>query len=156
MKKSDADFDYTPAEMPSAGIFVPADEPLLVFPSIRAAERYLEVTDIKAGVYSLAYGPTGEVFSVTCEGKKAAIRPFAGAFRPDELKLALARYLEAVGQNPSMDCSLDQLVREVWDYEREFWAENDPDGDRFSKRLPVWGCLAVLALLAMVAFTIYR
>jgi hypothetical protein len=49
MKKSDADFDYTPAEMPSAGIFVPADEPLLVFPSIRAAERYLEVTDIKAG-----------------------------------------------------------------------------------------------------------
>jgi hypothetical protein len=36
----------------------------------------------------------------------------------------------------------------------EFWAENDPYGDRFSKAIPWWGCLllvaAVVGLLALI------
>lgn len=156
MSRTDADFDYTHTEMPSAGIFVSADEPLLVFPSKRAAERFLEVHDIEAGVYPIAYGLAGEVFNVDSEGSRPVIRPVAGEFRPEELKQLLLRYLEAIGQSAGLDRSLDQLVKDLWDYEREFWIENDPDGERFSKRVPVWGCLAVLALLALVAFMVFR
>lgn len=156
MNKSDADFAYTSVAMPSGGIFIPADEPLLVFPSIRAAERYIEVTDIETGVYSVAYGPRAEPYNITHVGKKAVVQSVAGSCRPDDLKPLLIRYLEAIGQNPNLDSSLDQLVKAVWDYERDFWAENDPDGDRFSKRVPVWGCLAALALMALAVFLILR
>ena len=124
MNKSDADFAYTSVAMPSGGIFIPADEPLLVFPSIRAAERYIEVTDIETGVYSVAYGPRAEPYNITHVGKKAVVQSVAGSCRPDDLKPLLIRYLEAIGQNPNLDSSLDQLVKAVWDYERDFWAEN--------------------------------
>jgi hypothetical protein len=156
MSRADADFDYTQSEMPPAGIFVSADEPLLVFPSKQAAERFLEVYDIEAGVYPVAYGRGGEVFSVTVEGEAPAIQPVAGEFRPEELKQLLVHYLGAIGLNPDSDRTLDQLVEDVWDHEREFWAENDPYGERFSKRVPVWGCVAILALIAAIAFTAGR
>ena len=37
-------------------LFVQADEPLLVFPSIEVAERYLEAEDVREGVYRAPSG----------------------------------------------------------------------------------------------------
>lgn len=50
-----SDFDHT-EEVPDGALFVAADEPLLVFPSVAAAAGYLEAVDVEDGVYPAAYG----------------------------------------------------------------------------------------------------
>ena len=58
------DFAYDAATVPPSALFVAADEPLLVFPSVAAAERYLEAIDVENGVYPAAYGPNGELYRI--------------------------------------------------------------------------------------------
>lgn len=36
--------------------------------------------------------------------------------------------------------------------EEGFFAENDPFGDRFASKMPWWGCLAPLVILAIAAY----
>jgi hypothetical protein len=36
--------------------------------------------------------------------------------------------------------------------EEEFWAEHDPFGDRFSKRVPWWAGMAVAIALALAIY----
>lgn len=45
----------------------------------------------------------------------------------------------------------ETLWREAID-EEEFFAEDDPYGDRFATSIPWWGCLAARAALAAVAY----
>jgi hypothetical protein len=42
----------------------------------------------------------------------------------------------------------------VWRWESEFWQENDPYGDRFSKPLPGWCCFALLVVPAALLFVL--
>jgi hypothetical protein len=39
--------------------------------------------------------------------------------------------------------------------DEEFWAENDPFGDRFSKRVPWWGCLVAAAALGLAGYWLF-
>ena len=89
------DFDYDSATVPPGALFVAADEPLLVYPSMAAAERHLEATDVKNGVYPVAYGPNGEPYRIASEGDCVIIEATGEPSKPDEFRLLLLRYLEA-------------------------------------------------------------
>src|SRR4051812_27052304 len=78
------DFEYISATVPPGALFVAADEPLLVFPSVAAAERFLEATDVENGVYPAAYGPNGEPYRVASLGSRVIIERTGEPNRPAE------------------------------------------------------------------------
>jgi len=120
------DFDYESPTVPERALFVAADEPLLIFPSIIAAERWLEAIDVENGVYPAAFGPNGEPFAIGTERNRVIIQRTAEPIRPDEFKALLLRYLEAVGQPADSSLGLHQIVATVWARESDFWREHDP------------------------------
>ena len=121
-------------------LFVQADEPLLVFPSIEVAERYLEAEDVREGVYPRAFGPSGERFSIIADGRRVVIKPMAAPADVTGLRELLQRSLSAVGEPVAEDASLPELVAAA----EAFWNDRDPAGDRFSKPVPLWGCLLIV------------
>jgi hypothetical protein len=123
--------------VPDGALFVAADEPLLVFPSVRAAEAWLDAIDVENGVYPAAYGPNGEAFSIGSERNRVIIEPTGAPNRPDELKALLLRYLEASGRSADASLNFHELVATVWAIERHFWQEHDPYDDRFAIRVIV-------------------
>ena len=149
MKRSDADSYYNSATPPAGAIFVAADEPLLVYPSIAAAEAHLEAIDVKSGVYSAVFGPRGEPFSISAEEGFVVIEPISAPSMPSQLKALLLRYLDETGNPTDATESLADLVDKVWRAESDFWPSHDPYGDRFGTALPRSGCLAEVALLAV-------
>jgi hypothetical protein len=140
------DFDYGSATVPPSALFVAADEPLLVFPSVRAAERWIEAIDVENGVYPAAYGPNGQSYRVGSAGKRVLIEPTGEPNRPEDLRVLLLRYLQSKGQTFKDDAPTSELVQQVWRWESEFWQENDPDGDRFSKPVPRSCCVAFVLI----------
>lgn len=155
MATEQTDFDYDPATVPRGALFVAADEPLLVYPSVAAAQRHLEAIDAESGVYPIAFGPHGEPYRVGSEGKRVIVKATGEPNRPDELRLLLERYLEAIGRAPEA-ATFDELVATVWRIESEFWQEHDPYGDRFGTRIPAWGCVAFLLVLAVALYLAFR
>ena len=155
MTTNASDYDYT-ATVPPGALFVAADEPLLIYPSVTAAERHLEAIDAEDGVYPVAYGPKGEPFRISSEGNRVIIEPTGEPNRPDELGLLLVRYLEATGRAPDATATFDDLVAEVWAVESDFWKEHDPFGDRFATRIPPWGCMAFVVVVAIVLYFALR
>jgi hypothetical protein len=91
-------------------LFVEADEPLLIFPSTAAAEHYLEVQDVRAGIYPRAYGPLGDVHDVIARGSRVVIQQSGAPPKPNDLKLLLSRYLEMLGEPASKEADLATLV----------------------------------------------
>jgi hypothetical protein len=148
------DFDYSSATVPDGALFVAADEPLLVFPSVRAAERYIEAVDVENGVYRAAYGRNGEPYRVGSARKGVIIEPTGEPSRPEDLRVLLLKYLQSTGQAFEVDAPTSELVQQVWHWESEFWQENDTYGDRFSKPLPGWCCLALLVIPAALLFVL--
>ena len=138
--------------MPEGALFVAADEPLLVFPSVKAAERWIEPIDVENGVYPAAYGPRGEFYRIESVRKRVIIEPTGEPNRPEDLRVLLLRSLHSSGQTFEDDAPIEELVQQVWRWESEFWQENDPYGDRFSKPLPGWCCLALLAVPTALLF----
>lgn len=146
--------DYGSSTVPSGVLFVAADEPLLVFPSVRAAEGWIEAIDVENGVYPAAYGPNGEPFRVESAGKRVIIEPTGEQNRPEDLRALLLKYLQSRGQTVNDEAPTSELVQQVWRWESDFWQENDPCGDRFSKPLPGWCCAALLLVPAVVLFAL--
>lgn len=133
--------------MPS--IFVEADEPLLVFPDLKVAQRYLEAEDVRNGIYPRAFGPSGEQYSIDADGSRVIISLMDAPADAATLMALLKRSLTAVGEQPDDDATLPELVASA----EAFWDERDPIGDRFSKPVPWWGCLlAVIAIGAIAAY----
>lgn len=149
-------FDYTSATVPAGALFVAADEPLLVFPSVLAAESYLEALDVRNGVYRAAYGPSGKPYLIDSDGDDVVIEPTGEPDRPDELSGLLSRYLQAIGRTPDPTETFEDLVATVWAIERDFWQEHDPYGDRFGTRIPLWGCIGFAVLVAAVLYLVFR
>lgn len=145
---NDSDFDYSSTTVPDGALFVAADEPLLVFPSVVAAERYLEAIDVQMGVYPAAYGPNGEPYRLDTDGNTVVIERTGEPNKPDALKMLLSNYLVALGRAPDPEAPLDDLLASVWAHESEFWRAHDPHGDRFGTSIPLWGCLAIIVALA--------
>ncbi|KQM67494.1 hypothetical protein ASE75_00620 [Sphingomonas sp. Leaf17] len=137
-------------------LFVEADEPLLVFPSIEVAETYLEAVDIQDNVYPRAYGPAGEMYDIVARGDLVVIEPSAMSPRPNDLKRLLSSYLGSVGEPVSGDADLATLVASVEAHQNAFWVEHDPDGERFSKPIPLWGCIAVIVALIGMSLLLWR
>lgn len=130
-------------------LFIEADEPLLVFPSVTTAEQHLEAVDVRNGVYTRAFGPAGEPFSIRAEGERVVIRPARLPADPNSLRLLLQRSLQAVGETPPPGADLPALVAAA----EAFWEERDPFGDRFGTAVPLWGRLAVgIAVAGVAAF----
>lgn len=146
------DFDYTSATVPPGALFVAADEPLLIYPSVAAAECHLEATDVKNGVYPAAYGPNGEPYRIASDGNRVIIEATGEPSRPGEFRLLLLRYLEAVDRAPAAKATLEDLVAAAWAVESDFWNEHDPFGDRFSTRISTWGCMALLVGVAVFLY----
>ena len=151
-----SDFDYTSTTVPPNALFVAADEPLLIYPSVIAAEQHLEAFDVDGGVYPAAYGPNGELFCLSTKGNVVVIEPTGGPNRPDELRALLLRYLEATGHAPNAKATLDHLATTAWAVESKFWQEHDPFGDRFAKSIPALGCLAFMAVMVVVLYFTFR
>jgi hypothetical protein len=120
------DFDYGTTTAPEGALFVAADEPLLVFPSIAAAEQYLEAIDVDNGVYPVAYGPNGEPYRIGSEGRRVFVERTGEPDQPDELKALLLQYLDGSGRSADASASLDSLVTEVWTIERLFGWSTTP------------------------------
>lgn len=150
------DFGYVSAKVPAGALFVAADEPLLVYPSVAAAERHLEASDVENGVYSAAYGPNGEPYRIASESNSVIIDSTGEPSRPDELRLLLLRYLEATDRAPDANAIFEDLVASVWAVESDFWKEHDTYGDRFGTRISPWGCTAFIAAVALVLYFAFR
>ncbi|WP_145199257.1 hypothetical protein [Sphingobium sp. B2] len=98
-------------------LFIEADEPLLVFASIEMAEQHLEPLDVESGVYTRAFGPTGELFSIETDGESVTIRNSKQPADPDSLCALLRRSLQQIGELVPMDADLPTLVaftEDVW------------------------------------------
>lgn len=148
------DFDYGSEAVPEGALFVAADEPLLIFPSVRAAERWMEPIDVENGVYPAAYGPQGQPYRIGSDGKRVIVESTGEPNRTEELRLLLLRYLQRTGQTYEDDAPTAALVQQAWRWESEFWQEMDPYGDRFSKPLPGWCCLAFVVIPAALLFAL--
>lgn len=133
-------------------LFVEADEPLLVFPSVAIAERYLEAADVRDGVYSRAFGPLGEQFTVTAAGDLVVIWSLDAPPDPSGLEALLKRGLAGVGELAPTSATLADLVAAA----EAFWDERDPSGGRFSKAIPRWGCLLVAVSLVTLRALLWR
>jgi len=133
-------------------IFVEADEPLLVFPSVETAERYLEAADVRDGVYSRAFGPSGEQFTVMAAGGRVVIQPLHAPPDPSGLEALLRHGLAEVGELAPTSATLADLVAAA----EAFWDERDPSGGRFSKAIPRLGCLLVAASLLVLRAFLWR
>lgn len=150
------DFEYTSETVPPGALFVAANEPLLVFPSVAAAERFLKAIDVEKGVYPAAYGPNGEPYRIARRGKKVAIERIEEPHRPADLRILLIGYLQAWKQPFDKDASTSDLVEQVWRCDSEYWQEMDPYSDRFSRPVPGWCCLALLVIPAALLFVVIR
>lgn len=156
MASDEMDFEYAVKSVPPGALFVAADEPLLVYPSVAAAERGLEAIDVEAGIYPIAYGPDGEPYSIESERDRVVIRPTGEPKRPDDLRLLLLRYLEAIDRLPEATATYDELLAMAWGAKSDFWQEHDPYGDRFGSRIQTWGCAAVFIVLVVVLYFVFR
>jgi hypothetical protein len=136
------DCENDSATVPAGALFVAADEPLLIYPSVAEAECDLEAIDVEDGVYSAAYGPNGEPYRIGSEGDRVIIEPTGEPNKPDEFRALLLRYLEAIGRAPEVSASLDDLVASAWATYRA------------SKPLPSWCCCVLLVTAAGLLFVI--
>lgn len=140
MAVDESDLGDSSATVPPGTLFVAADEPLLVFPSVSVAESHLETIDVENGVYPAAFGPNGEPYRVGIEGNRVVIELTGEPNRPDELRALLVRYLQAVGQSFDEHALTSELAVQVWELDREFW-----DG-RLAKPVPLSCCAAFVLI----------
>lgn len=155
MSKGD-DCSFESLAVPPGAVFVAADEPLLVFPSVAAAQRSLEAIDVEACVYPAAYGPNGELYRIRCEANRVIIERTGEADRPDELKAKLLWYLEACEDPADATQPLADIVALAWSIERDFWLRCGSSGDRFGARIPVWGFAAFVLVLGLIWYFGFR
>ena len=155
MSKGD-DFSYESLTVPPGAVFVAARAPLLVFPSVAAAKGSLEAIDVVEGMYPVAYGPNGEPYCISCDGNRVLIERTGESNRPDELKALLLWYLEACEDPADAAQPLDEVVAIAWSIERNFWLRNEPSGDRFGTRIPIWGCVAIVLVLGALWYFEFR
>lgn len=152
MTTDPSDFDYSSETVPPGALFVAADEPLLVFPSVAAAEWHLEAVDVEDGVYPVGYGPNGEPYRIGSRGNRVVIESTGEPNRPDDLRALVLRYLQSTGQPFEDDAPTSELVQQAWRRESDFWQQNDPYGDRFSKPLPPSCCVAFVLVPATLLY----
>ena len=91
-------------------LIVAADEPAIFFASLEDAERWMEPIDVDNGVYSAAFGPSGEPHEISTKGTIVSIRQTGDAPQPEALKDVLLCCLAATGETVSDDLDLPALL----------------------------------------------
>ena len=124
-------------------LFIEADEPLLVFSSVVMAEQHLEALDVDNGVYTRAFGPAGELFSIETEGESVVIRAIEQPADPDSLRELLRRSLQQVGEVVPPDADLPTLVAST----EALWTKRQ----RVATAKFKLGCTTVVVILAGLA-----
>ena len=155
MNNSD-EFSCQSPTVPPGAVFVAAGEALLVFPSVAAAIGSLEAIDVVEGLYPVAYGPRGEPYCLSCEANAVTIERVGESSRPDALKVLLLRHLEACEDPADATQPLADIVAIAWSIERDFRLRNEPSGDRFGARIPIWGGVALVLGLGAIWYFGYR
>jgi hypothetical protein len=140
------DLSYASPKVPPGALFVAADEPLLIFPSVAAAESDLEAIDVEDGVYPAAYGPNGEPYRIRSEGNRVIIERTGEPNTPNELRALILRYLEALGRAPEPTATFDDLVAAAWA------AESGWQGRGISP----WGYIAFLFVVTAALYFVFR
>lgn len=102
--------DSSAAQSTCKPLFVVADEPLLIFQSVQAAEIALEAIDVEDHVYGPAFGPGGEPYLIRSQDNRVIIEPTEEATRAEELRALLSAYLERCGSPADTTASLAELV----------------------------------------------
>lgn len=99
-------------QMPIA-LIVKADEPALFYRSVKDAEIDLEPYDVEAGIYTAAFGPLGEVYSISINDNRVIINRVSGQFDVEALRQVITGFLSAIdGQDSNYgDKSLNDLLR---------------------------------------------
>jgi hypothetical protein len=70
----------------------------------------VEPIDIKDGVYHAAFGPAGEVHTISTDGESVVIRQADDAAQPEALRALLLRYFADMGEPTSDSISLPALL----------------------------------------------
>lgn len=96
--------------MPQVKLIVAADEPAIFFASVQDAESWMEAIDVEDGVYSAAFGPNGETYTVSTDGTRVHIEETGGAPQPEALMALLRKYFDALGEMQSADLELPALL----------------------------------------------
>ena len=144
---------YNSPTVPPGAMFVATGQPLLVFPSVAAAQSALAASDVAEWVNPAAYGPNGELHCIRCEANRVLIERSGEPDRPDELKGHLLWYLEECEDPADANQPLAEVVAIAWAIERDFHLRCDPSGNRIGSQIPIWGYGAgALALLALWYF----
>lgn len=99
-------------EIPKVQIIVEADEPALFFTSRLTAEKYLEATDVRNGVYKRCFGPNGEKFKISLDGEKVSIQPSADKeLHLKDLREIIFKYLDAIQEPYERNISHVELLK---------------------------------------------
>jgi hypothetical protein len=146
---------YDSPTVPPDAVFVTCDDPVRVFPSATAAERHLETGDIEDEPCPVAYGPRGEVYRVRYEGARAHIEASDEPVRPEELKVLLLHYLDCCEDPGDATDTLERLVNDAWQIERDYWQRMQPDGTA-GTLLPGWTWIGLALVLAAILFLMFR
>jgi len=92
-------------------LVIEADEPALLFSSVKAAENYLEVTDVRQGTYGRVFGRGGERFKLLIVGDNVRIVPDLESQRlPNDLRDVLYTFLSTLDVGVSEQFNLDELL----------------------------------------------
>ena len=144
------EFSYDSEAVPPGAVFVATGQPLLVFPSVVAAQSSLAAIDVVEWVNPAAYGPNGEPYCIRCEADRVLIERTGEPNCPDELKVQLLWYLEECEDPADATQPLAEVVAIAWSIERNFWLQNKASGDRSGTRIPAWGWVALVAGLGAI------
>ena len=133
---------YESRTVPPGAVFIATGQPLVVFPSLAAAQNALAASDVAEWTKSAAYGPNGEVHRVRCQDNRVLIEPTGEPDRPDELKGHLLWHLEECEDPADANQPLAEVVAIAWAIERDYHLRCDPSGNRIGSHIPVWGYAA--------------
>jgi hypothetical protein len=150
----DDDFSFESESPPPGALFVDDGKSLLVFPSVVAAERSLDPSDVEAGCYVAAYGRNGETYRIHCLRNSVTFGRTEEPNRPDDLKHLLLRYCEDCEDPDDGTTSLQDLVAHAWSIEREFHLRGGPEPVK--SRFPAWGCFVVAIAAAAILYLVLR
>jgi hypothetical protein len=144
------DFSFESLAVPPGAVFVATGHPLLVFPSVMAAQSALAAIDVVDWVNPAAYGPNGEPYCIRSEANRVLIERTGEPNRPDELKAQLLWYLAECEDPADATQPLAEVVAIAWSIERDFWLRNRASSNRFGAGIPIWGWFALVAGLGAI------
>lgn len=106
----------------------------------------MEAIDVRDGVYTAAYGPNGEPYSIGTEGERVIIRPTGEPPQPEKLRALILPYFDFIGEKPDDNVSLASLLERCP-------PENIEGGPGIIAKLIIFGLPLLLIIGVIYALT---